>query len=113
VNEIAAFLVFTISLLSLASVGILEFRGKQGTVRSRTRILPLALAVIVSVVLLVDVFHPYFSLTLSLSLAMSALALLIAVSTFFFRYKSRLSAALMFIGALVLAFFWLLNRWVA
>jgi hypothetical protein len=112
-NEIDAFLVFTIPLLIFVSVGILEFRGDQGTLRSRSRILPLALAVILSVALLVDVFHPYLSLALSLSRPMSVLALLVAVSAFFFRYKSRLSAALMFIGALVLAFFWLLNRWVA
>jgi hypothetical protein len=112
-NEIAVFLVFTIPLLIFVSVGILEFRGDQGTLRSRSRILPLALAVILSVALLVDVFHPYLSLALSLSRPMSVLALLVAVSAFFFRYKSRLSAALMFIGALVLAFFWLLNRWVA
>jgi hypothetical protein len=112
-NKIVAFLVSAIPLLSFVSVGILEFRGGQGTIRSRTRILPLALAVILSVALLVDVFHPFLFLALSLSRPMSALALLVALSTFFFRFKSRLSTALMFIGALVLALFWLLNRWVA
>jgi len=44
---------------------------------------------------------------------MSALSLLIAVSALVCRYKSRLTAALIFIGGLVLAFFWLPNRWVA
>jgi PilZ domain-containing protein len=36
-----------------------------------------------------------------------------AVSALVCRYKSRLTTALIFIVGLVLAFFWLLNRWVA
>ncbi|SRR6266481_2475447 len=58
-------------------------------------------------------YYPYLSFRLHLSRTMSALSLLIAVSALVCRYKSRLTAALIFIGGLVLAFFWLLNRWVA
>src|SRR6267154_2735166 len=68
---------------------------------------------LLSCLLLIDVYYPYFSLRLHLSRTMSALSLLIAVSALVCRYKSRLTAALIFIGGLILALFWLLNRWVA
>jgi hypothetical protein len=41
---------------------------------------------------------------------MSALSLAVATCGVVCRYKSRLSAALIFIGGLVLAFLWLVNR---
>jgi len=92
---------------------MLEFRRDRGSLQSLTRMLLLAVAVVVSMVLLIDVYYPYFSFRLHLSRTMSALSVLIAVSALVCRYKSRLTAALIFIGGLVLAFFWLLNRWVA
>jgi hypothetical protein len=112
-NEIALFGLFSVPLLSFVSAGMLEFQRDRGSLRRLIRMLPLAVAVVVSIVLLVDVFYPYFSFRLRLSRTMSALSLLVAVSALVCRYKSRLAAALIFIGGLVLAFFWLLNRWVA
>jgi glucose-6-phosphate-specific signal transduction histidine kinase len=112
-NEMAAFALFTVPLLCFVSAGMLEFQRDRGSLRNLTRMLPLAVAVVVSIVLLIDVYYPYFSFRLRLSRAMSALSLLVAVSALVCRYKSRLTAALIFIGGLVLAFFWLLNRWVA
>ena len=62
---------------------------------------------------MIDVYNPYFSVRAQLSIPMSALSLLIAVTALICRYKSHLTAALIFVGGLLLAFFWLLNRWVA
>jgi len=112
-NEMAAFALFTVPLLSFVAAGMLEFQRDRGSLQSLTRMLLLAVAVVVPIVLLIDVYYPYFSFRLHLSRTMSALSLLIAVSALVCRYKSRLTAALIFIGGLVLAFFWLLNRWVA
>ena len=112
-NKMPAFLVGIVLLLSFVLAGVLEFQRDRRSLRSLARMLPFALAVVVSVLLLIDIFDPYLSLALGLSRTMSALALLVAVSALVSRYKSRLSRVLIFIGGLVLAFFWLLNRWVA
>lgn len=62
---------------------------------------------------MIDVYNPYFSVRAQLSRPKSALSLLIAVSALICRYKSHLTAALTFVRGLLLAFFWLLSRWVA
>lgn len=114
-NEMAAagFAFLTVPLLTFASAGMLEFQRDRASLRSLIRMLPLAVAVVVAILLLIDVYNPYFSVRAQLSRPMSALSLLIAVSALICRYKSRLAAALIFVGGLLLAFFWLLNRWVA
>ncbi len=112
-SEITVFALFSVPLLSFVSAGMLEYQRDRGSLQSLTRVLPLAVAAVVSTVLLIDVYYPYFSFRLRISRTMSALSLLVAVSALVCRYKSRLAAALVFIGVLVLAFFWLLNRWLA
>ena len=110
----AGFALLTVPLLSFFSAGMFEFQRDRTSLRSLTRMLPLAVAGALSILLLIRVYDPYFSVRrVQLSRPMSALSLLIAVSALVCRYKSRLTAALIFIGGLVLAFFWLLNRWVA
>jgi hypothetical protein len=113
-NEATAFALLSASLplLSFVSAGMLEFQRDRRSLRSLVRVLPLVFAVVVSISLMIDLYYPYFSLR-GLSKAMSALSLLVAVSALLCRYKSRVTAALIFIGGLVLAFIWLLNRWVA
>jgi hypothetical protein len=112
-NEIAVFALFSVLLLGFFSAGMREFQRDRGSLRSLSRMLPLAVAVVVCILLLIDIYRPYFSLRFHLSRTMSALSLLVAVSGLVCRYKSRLAAALIFIGGLVLAFLWLVNRWVA
>jgi hypothetical protein len=109
----AGFAFLTVPLLGFVSAGMLEFQRDRASLRSLTRMLPLAVAVVVSILLLIDVCYPDFSVRVRLSRPMSALSLLVALSALVCRYKSRLATALMFIGGLLLAFFWLLNRWVA
>jgi hypothetical protein len=114
-NQMAAiaFALCTVQLLSFVSAGMLEFRRDRASLRSLTRMLPLAVAIVVSILLLIDLSYSDFSVRFRLSRPMSALSLLVAVSALVCRYKSRLTATLIFLGGLVLAFFWLLNRWVA
>src|SRR5690348_16725728 len=104
-----AFALCIIPLLSFVSAGVLEFQRDRASLRSLTRMLPLAVAVIVSILLLIDLSYSEFSLRFRLSRSMSALSVLVAMSGLVCRYKSRLTAALIFIGGLALAFFWLLN----
>ena len=106
------FALCTVPLLSFVSAAMLEFQRDRASLRSLTRMLPLAAAVVVCILLLIDLSDPYFSFRARLSRPMSALSLLVAVSALVCRYKSRLATALIFIGGLLLAFFWLLNRWV-
>lgn len=110
--EMVAFALASILLLSFVSAGMLEFRRDRRSLRSPVRVLPLLFTVVVSILLLVDIRYPYFSLR-GLSKTISALSLLVAISALLCRYKSRMTAALIFTGGLVLAFFWLLNRWIA
>jgi hypothetical protein len=51
-NEMAAFALFTVPLLSFIAAGMLEFQRDRGSLRSLTRMLLLAVAVVVSIVLL-------------------------------------------------------------
>lgn len=109
-NEIAAFAILGVPLLSFVSSGMLEFHRDRGSLRSLARMVPLAVGAVVSVLLLIPVqfYYPYTSPLLSR--AMSTFSLIVAVCGLICRYKSRLAAVLIFIGGLVLAFFWLLNR---
>jgi hypothetical protein len=108
----AGFAFFTVPLLGFVSAGMLEFQRDRAS-RSLTRMLPLAVAVVVSILLLIELCYPDFSVRARLLRPMAALSLLVAVSALVCRYKSRLATALIFIGGLLLAFFWLLNPWVA
>ena len=73
-NEIAVFALSSVPVLSFVSAGVLEFQRDRGSLRSLTRILSLAVAVVVSIVLLIDLYYPYFSFRLRLSRSMSALS---------------------------------------
>jgi hypothetical protein len=101
----------TIPLLSFVSAGMLEARRDRRSLRSLIRALPLAVAIIVSISLLIDLCYPWLSFRLSKT--MSALSLLVALSALLCRYKSRLGAGLIFVGGLILAFLWRLNHWMA
>lgn len=111
-SEAGVFALFSVPLLTFVSAGVLEFKRDRRSLVSFTRALPLALAVALSIPLMIDVYQPYLSFHLGLSNTMSALSLLIAIAAVVCRYKSRLTMALIFVGGLALAFFWRLNRWV-
>ena len=110
-NKIAVFAFLCVPLLCFVSAGMLEFQRDRQSLRSPTRILPLILVTIFSILLLIpsDLYFQYVS-SPRLSVTMSALSLLGAASGVACRYKSRVTAALIVAGGLVLAFFWLLNR---
>jgi len=118
-NEIAVIALFTIPLLSLVSAGMLELRRDRGSLRSLRRMLPLAVAFISSILLLLfsvlelSNLGPYLSNWNLLATAMSGLSFLAGVGSFFGGYKSRVSTALIIVGALVLAILWRLTRLVA
>ena len=106
----AGFALLTVPLLSFVSAGMFEFQRDRTSLRSLTRMVPLAVAGALSILLLIKVYDPYFSVRrVQLSRPMSALSLLVAVSALVCRYKSRLTSALIVIGGLVLAFFWLMT----
>jgi len=111
VSDAAVFALFSVPLLTFVSAGVLEFKRDRRGLLSFSRALPLALAVAVSILLMIDVYQPYLSFRLRLSNTMSVLSLLVAVAAIICRYKSRLTIAFMFTGGLVLALFWRLNRW--
>jgi hypothetical protein len=106
----AGFVLLTVPLLSFVSAGMFEFQRDRTSLRSFTRMVPLAVAGALSILLLIKIYDPYFSVRrVQLSRPMSALSLLVAVSALVCRYKSRLTSALIVIGGLVLAFFWLMT----
>jgi hypothetical protein len=103
----AGFALLTVPLLSFVSAGMFEFQRDLTSLRSLTRMLPLAVAGVLSILLLIKVYDPYFSVRrVQLSRPMSTLSLLVALVC---RYKSRLTSALIVIGGLALAFFWLMT----
>lgn len=111
-NETLAYVFCTVLFLSFVSAGLLEFQRDRCSLRSLPRGLPLGLALILSALLLMDLWHPYFSFNGG-SLPITALALMIPISAVVCRYKSRVAAVLIFVAGLLLAFFWFVNRIVA
>jgi hypothetical protein len=111
-NEVVASVFVGLPFLVFIVAGMLEFQRDRQSLRSLTRSLPFAFAVVLSVLLLVDLWHPYFSLR-GFSLRMTVLALLVPVFALSCRYRSRVASSLMFLAGLLLAFFWYVNRFVA
>lgn len=113
-NEMVVSALLAVPLPIFVSAGVLEYRRDRQSLRSFRRMLPLALAAVLSILLLIppDLYFQYVWATrvfvptciLSLSLAGSALVC---------RYKSSLAMALIFIGGLLLALLWFVNRIVA
>jgi hypothetical protein len=111
-NELTASLFVALPLLVLVVACALEFRRDHQSLRNLVRSVPLSFAVVLSVLLLIDLWHPYFSLR-GLSLPMTVLALLVPVFALSCGYKSRVAATLIFLAGPLLAFFWYVNRFVA
>ena len=115
-NGIATFALITLPLLCFVSAGMVELRQDRGSLRSLRRMLPLAVAVVSSILLLLFAvlelsgWNLYLSNWNLLATAMSGLSFLAAVGSFFGRYKSRVATTLIFVGGLALACFWLLTR---
>ena len=97
-NEMSAFALLSVPLLSFVSSGMLEFRRDRGSLGSLGRAVPLAVGVVVSVLLLIPVYLYYPYTSLLLSRAMSTFSLIVAVCGLICRYKSSLAAMLIFIG---------------
>ena len=107
-NHAAAFTLCSVPLFIFLSSGIVEFRRDRHNFLSLPRLLPIAFAVFVSILLLVDLPYSFIALH-ELSRTMSALSLLFVLPAFFCRYKSRVAAGLMLVGGIVLAYFWLIT----
>ncbi len=107
-NEAAAFALCSVPLIVFFSASTVEFRRDRQSLRSLARSLPLAVALVVSILLLIDLPCPFIALR-DLSKTMSALSLLFVQPAFLCRYKSRLAACLIFVGGIALACFWLIT----
>jgi len=107
-NRIALFAICALPLFCFALAAMVELRGR-GSLRGLRRMLPLAVAVVLSILLLlsfgVEVYLSYWN---QLAMAMSGLSFLAAVGSFFGGYKSRASTVLVFTGGVILTYLWLL-----
>jgi UDP-N-acetylmuramyl pentapeptide phosphotransferase/UDP-N-acetylglucosamine-1-phosphate transferase len=112
-NAILANFVLSFPFFCFVSATFLEVKRDRNSLRSRARILPLAVAWAASVFLLIPLIDYVGNISVSsdlLSNTMSILALLVAACGFLCRYRSRFAAVLIVLGGIVLAFFWLHNR---
>lgn len=111
-NEMIASVFVVLPFLGFIVAGMLEFQRDRQSFKSVIRSVPLAFAVFLSVLLLIDLWRPYFSFR-GFSLPMTVLALLVPVCAFVCGFRSRVAATLIFVAGLLLAFFWYVNRFVA
>jgi hypothetical protein len=106
----AALVLMSIPLFCFASAAVIETRRDRGSLRHLTRILPLAIATVASILFLSFVFESADFPSNRLCTAMSLTGLLVAACGFLSRYKSRFAAVLIVVGGLFLAYFWLISR---
>ena|SRR5690348_96351 len=115
-DQIGLFALVIAPFVILVFGGIVEFRRDRQSLRSPVRLVPLALAGVLSVSLPVTGIVPDPCSLLSsaaLPVTMAVLSLFVAVSALTCRYRSRIAKALLVAGALILAVLWLANRCVA
>ena len=112
-NAILIICVSSLPLFCFVSATFLELKRDRNSLRSLTRILPLAVAGAASIFLLIPL-TVYLGrinvLSELLSKTMSVSAFLVASCGFMCRYKSRFAAVLIVFGGTVLGLFWAFNR---
>ena len=112
IRRVISLCVLSLPLVCFVSATFLELRRDHNSLRGLARALPLAVAGVVSVLLLIPI-PVYWSINVSWELfrrTMLVAALFVAFCGFLCRYKSHFAAALVVFGGTVLAFFWYLNR---
>ncbi len=105
-----AVVLMSVPLFCFASATVIEIRRDRDSLQHLTRILPLAIGAVASILFLLFVSQSpdYPSNWLCTTLSLSGL--LVAACGFLCRYKSRFAAVLIVVGGLFLAYFWLISR---
>jgi hypothetical protein len=99
-----------VPLFCFASAAAIEIRRAPASLKHPVRILPLAIAGAASVLFLSLIYDSPDFPSNRLCTAMSLVGLLVAACGFICRYRSRFAAALIVVGGLLLAFFWLMSQ---
>lgn len=117
-NDTSAFALFAAPLLLLVLALILEFRRDRASLRSPRRMVPLAVSVLSSLLLLLAFILepglPYKLFLLNWNLfadVMATVSLLAVLSALFGRYKSRAAIVLILTGGFASAILWSLTLW--
>jgi hypothetical protein len=102
-------------VLFLALAAMFDYISDRHSLRSPTRALPIAIGVCVAIPLSVPLhlYLPHTTSSLWLSRGMAAISMIIAACGILSGYKSRVAAAFVVVGGMLLAFLWILNRLVA
>src|SRR5437899_11873841 len=100
-----ALVLMGVPLFCFASATVIEIRRDPVSFKHPVRILPLAIAAVASILFLSFLSDSPDSPSNRLCIVMSLAGLLVAVCGFLCRYKSRLAAALIFVGGVLLAYF--------
>jgi hypothetical protein len=106
----AALVLMGVPLFLFASAAAIEFRRDPASLKHPVRIVPLAIAAVASILFLSILSDSPDFPSNRLCVAMSLAGLLVAVCGFLCRYKSRFAAALIVVGGLLLAYFWLISH---
>jgi hypothetical protein len=107
---IAAIVLMGVPFFCFASAAAIEFRRDPASLKHPVRILPLAIAAVACLLFLSFLSNSLHFPTNRLCVALSLAGLLVAVCGFLCRYRSRFAAALIVVGGLLLAVFWLLGQ---
>ena len=105
-----ALVVMGVPIFCFVSAAAIESRRDPASLKHLVRILPLAIAVIVSILFLSFLSDSPDFPSNRFCNAMSLAGLLVAACGFLCRYRSRFAAALIVVGGLLLAYFWLISR---
>jgi len=95
-------------LVCFVVAAVIEIRRDPASLKRPVRILPLALAAVTSILFLLLLSESPEFPSNRFCKVMSLAGLLVAVCGFLCRYKSRLAAALIVVGGVLLAYFWLI-----
>jgi hypothetical protein len=100
----------SVPLLCFASAAVIEIRRDRASLNHLFRILPIVIGVIVCILFLLFLSDSPDFPSNRFCNAMSLAGLLVAACGFLCRYRSRFAAALIVVGGLLLAYFWLISR---
>jgi hypothetical protein len=106
----SALILMGIPLLCFASAAVFEIRRDPASLKHLIRILPLAAGTVASLLFLSFIFDSSDFPSNRFCTVISLVGPLVAAGGFLCRYKSRLAAALVVAGGLLLAYFWLISQ---
>jgi len=105
-----ALVLMGVPLFCFASAAAIEIRRDPASLKHVVRILPIAIAAVASILFLSFLSDSPDFPSNRLCTAMSLAGLLVAACGFLCRYRSRFAAALIVVGGLLLACFWLISQ---